>query len=73
MRFRKSITIYSIDWRKNVYKVLERAVSRKLLVWITAAGFTYAGTVDSADFVILSAIYIGSQGVIDAVSKLKAA
>ena len=54
-------------------KVLERAVSGKLLVWITAAGFTYAGTVDSADFVILSAIYIGSQGVIDAVSKLKAA
>ena len=54
-------------------KVLERAVSRKLLVLITAAGFTYAGTVDSADFVILSAIYIGSQGVIDAVSKLKAA
>ena len=54
-------------------KVLERAVSRKLLVWITAAGFTYAGTVDSADSVILSAIYIGSQGVIDAVSKLKAA
>ena len=50
-------------------KVLERAVSRKLLVWITAAGFTYAGTVDSGDFVILSAIYIGSQGVIDAVSQ----
>ena len=54
-------------------KVLERAVSRKLLVWITAAGFTYAGTVDSGDFVILSAIYISSQGVIDAVVKMKAA
>jgi len=59
--------------RGTVDKVLERAVSRKLLVWLTAAGFTYAGTVDSADFVILSAIYIGSQGVIDAVVKLKAA
>ena len=57
----------------TIDKVLEKAVSRKLLVWLTAASFTAMGTVDSADFIILSAIYIGSQGVIDAVIKLKAA
>ena len=57
----------------TIDKVLEKAVSRKLLGWLTAAGFTAMGTVDSADFVILSAIYIGSQGFIDAVIKYKAA
>ena len=36
-------------------KVLERAVSRKLLVWLTAAGFTYTGTVDSGDLVKMKA------------------
>ena len=57
----------------TIDKLLEKAVSRKLLVWLTAAGFTAMGTVDSADFVILSAIYIGSQGFIDAVINYKAA
>ena len=57
----------------TIDRLLEKAVSRKLLVWLAAAGFTSAGTVDSADFVILSAIYIGSQGFIDAVIKYKAA
>ena len=57
----------------TIDRLLEKAVSRKLLVWLTAAGFTAMGTVDSADFVILSAIYFGSQGFIDAVIKYKAA
>ena len=54
-------------------KALNKFISRKLLVWMTAAGLTYIGNVESADFVILSAIYIGSQGVIDAIAKLKEA
>jgi len=57
----------------TIDKLLEKAVSRKLLVWLTAAGFTAGGMVTSSDFVILSAIYIGSQGFIDAVIKYKAA
>ena len=57
----------------KIDKLLEKAISRKLLVWLAAAGFTFAGTVTSSDFVILSAIYIGSQGFIDAVIKYKAA
>ena len=54
-------------------KVLEKVVSRKLLVWGVATGLAVAGSVDSGDWLILSAIYIGSQGVIDAIGKLKGA
>ena len=54
-----------------VDKGLEKVLSRKLLVWLTATGLAAAGTVDSADWVVISALYLGGQSVIDAVSKLK--
>ena len=54
-------------------KVLEKVVSRKLLVWGVATGLAVSGSVDSGDWLVLSAIYIGSQGVIDAIGKLKGA
>lgn len=54
-----------------VDKGLEKVLSRKLLVWLTATGLAAAGTVDSADWVVISALYLGGQSVIDAISKLK--
>ena len=54
-------------------KSLEKAVSRKLLVWITATGLAYAGYLTSGDWVTISALYLGGQAVIDAVVKLKGA
>lgn len=54
-----------------VDKALDKAVSRKLLVWATATTLTLTGNLESSDWVIISAIYLGSQGVIDAIAKMK--
>lgn len=52
-------------------KGLSKLVSRKLLVWTTATGLMAYGSIDSSDWLILSAIYIGGQSVIDSIVKLK--
>ena len=52
-------------------KGLEKIVSRKLLVWATAAGLAATGFLTSADWVVISALYIGGQSVIDAIVQLK--
>jgi hypothetical protein len=50
----------------------ERLISRKFLAWLTATGLMLAGTgLTSSDYVTITAVYIGSQGVIDAVCKLR--
>ena len=54
-----------------VDKGLSKLVSRKLLVWSVATALMAAGSIDSSDWVILSALYIGGQSVIDAVVRLK--
>ena len=57
--------------KNAVDKGLSKIVSRKLLVWLTATGLAVSGFLSSGDWLILSAIYIGSQGVIDSIVKLK--
>jgi hypothetical protein len=52
---------------------LEKLLSRKLLVWMTATGLAYAGTVNSGDWVVISALYLGGQSVIDAIVELREA
>ena len=52
-------------------KHVERFISRKFLAWLTATGLTLAGHVTSEDWVIISAIYIGGQTVIDGISRLR--
>ena len=54
-------------------KTLDKAVSRKLLVWATATGLAACGLLTSGDWVIISSLYLGGQAVIDAVVKLKGA
>ena len=54
-------------------KGMEKLISRKLLVWATATGLAAAGFLTSSDWVMISALYIGSQSVIDAIVKLKSA
>ena len=56
---------YSLD------KLLGKVISRKLLVWITATGLLAFSDLESSDWVLISAIYIGSQSVVDIVSKFK--
>jgi len=50
---------------------LAKLTSRKLMVWITATALTLAGHVTSEDWVIISAIYIGGQTVIDGIARLR--
>ena len=54
-------------------KGMEKLISRKLLVWATATGLAGYGFLDSADWVMISALYIGGQSVIDAIVKVKGA
>ena len=55
----------------TIDKFLERYSSRKLMVFAIATLLTLFGDVTSSDWVTISAIYIGGQTVIDAVTKLK--
>jgi hypothetical protein len=55
----------------QIDKFLERYSSRKLMVFAIATLLTLFGDVTSSDWVTISAIYIGGQTVIDAVTKLK--
>jgi len=58
-------------FRNGFDKVLDKIISRKLLVWITATGLLAFSDLGSSDWIVVSAIYIGGQSVIDIVSKLK--
>ena len=48
-----------------------RFISRKFLAWIVGTILCYVGHVDSADWITLTIVYIGTQGAVDAVMKLK--
>ena len=50
---------------------LAKLTSRKLMVWATATALTFTGHVTSDDWVIISAIYIGGQAVIDGIARMK--
>jgi len=50
---------------------LAKLTSRKLMVWLTATGLTFMGHVTSDDWVIISAIYIGGQTIIDGIARLR--
>ena len=52
-------------------RLVERMISRKFLVWLTATGMLAFSHVTSEDWVMISAIYIGGQAVIDGIAKLK--
>ena len=52
-------------------KGLEKLTSRKLLVWLAATGLMYLGHLESGDWIIVSALYLGGQSVIDAIAKIK--
>ena len=41
--------------------LVEKAISRKFLVWLTATGMVATSTLDPSDWIIISAIYIGGQ------------
>ena len=52
-------------------KGLNKLISRKLLAWGTATSLLAFSDLESADWVIITCVYIGGQTVIDAIAKLK--
>ena len=52
---------------------LEKVTSRKLMVWVTATTLMGFGMIESADWIMISALYLGGQSIIDAVAKMKGA
>ena len=52
-------------------RLVEKIISRKFMVWLTATGLMVFAGLESSDWVIISGIYIGGQTVIDGISKLR--
>jgi urocanate hydratase len=52
-------------------KKLNSWVSKKLFVFIIATALAVFGDLTSSDWVTIATVYIGTQGVIDAVTKLR--
>jgi len=50
---------------------LMKLTSRKLLVWITATGLALTGQLTSGDWVVISTVFIGAQGAVDIVERLR--
>lgn len=57
--------------RQKLDAILNSWISRKLMVFIVASVGLFWGTLTSADWVTIAGVYIGTQGAIDAISKLK--
>ena len=55
----------------KVDKILNSWLSKKLFVFITATALALFGNLTSSDWVIIATTYIRTQGVIDAVTRLK--
>ena len=57
--------------RQRIDAILNRYVSRKLMVFVVASIGLFWGTLTSSDWITVAAVYIGTQGAIDAIAKLK--
>ena len=52
-------------------RLVEKAISRKFMVWLTATGLLSFSDLTSGDWVMISAIYIGGQAIIDGIARMK--
>ncbi len=57
--------------KEKIDNILSGYVSKKLTVFFIATLLAIFGNLTSNDWVTVSVVYIGTQGVIDAVSKLR--
>jgi hypothetical protein len=51
--------------------LLNKWISRKLMVFIVSCAGLFSGYLTSGDFVIIASAYVGIQGFTDIVNKLK--
>ena len=61
----------SNEQRAILDSIVEKAISRKFLAWITATGLLAFADLTSSDWVTITAIFIGSQAVVDSVATLR--
>ena len=52
-------------------KMLEKAISRKLLVFLSATGLMVWSTLDPETWGLIAIVYVGGQSVVDAVKTYK--
>jgi hypothetical protein len=57
--------------REQLDILINKWISRKLLVFIVACGGLFSGYLTSSDWVIIATAYVGIQGFTDIVNKLK--
>ena len=57
--------------RELIDKYVNKFISRKLIVWLTATGFLWFGKVDASNWITLSLVYIGSTAVIEMVNCIR--
>lgn len=57
--------------RQEIDTILNKFISRKLIVFIIACIGLFIGNLTSTDWVIIATIYISVQGVTDMILKLK--
>ena len=50
-------------------RLLEQLISRKLMVWLTATGLLAYSDLTSSDWVAISLVYIGTEGLADIASR----
>jgi hypothetical protein len=55
----------------NLDKILNKIISRKLMVFLIACGGLFSGNLTSEDWVIISTAYISVQGFTDIITKIK--
>lgn len=57
--------------RQVLDKLMLKLMSRKLMVWLTATGLLAYSDLSSSDWVAISLVYIGSEGLADIASRWK--
>ena len=55
----------------NLDKILNKIISRKLMVFLIACAGLFVGDLTSQDWVIIATAYVSIQGFTDIVTKLK--
>ncbi len=57
--------------KAKIDKFLNSWISKKLFVFLIATYLAFFGNLTSEDWVTIACVYIGTQGVIDTVTRLK--
>jgi len=55
----------------NIDKILNKVISRKLMVFVIACCGLFIGNLTSQDWVIIATAYVSIQGFTDIVAKIK--